>query len=142
MLTPYTGAGFRWNIQHRSAGTLAALNFDYYKIYIPLGLIGSYVPSKTVNISLDFEWMPDVLSMMSISTLKGAFWELKRMNNYMVQLPCLFTFANRWEFGLTPFWMLFGDGASIAVTNLGVGLDLDKQITNDWGGRVSLGVHF
>ncbi len=141
-LTPYTGAGFRWNIQHRSAGTLAALNFDYYKIYIPLGLIMNYVPNKIVNLGVDFEWMPDVLSMVSISTLKGAFWELKRMNNYLVQAPCLFTFGNRWELGFTPFWMQFGDGQSIAVTDNGIALDLDQQKTNDWGGRVSLGVHF
>lgn len=141
-MTVYTGAGFRWNIQHRNSGTLEELKLNYYKVYIPLGLLINYIPDKTVNIGLDFEWIPDVLSMASISTLSGAFWELKRKNNYLVQLPCMFTFARRYELSITPFWMHFEEGASLTVTDAGVDLELEKQQTNDWGGRVSLGVYF
>jgi len=141
-VTPYTGAGFRWNSQYRYPGTLPDLKCNYYKIYIPLGLLINYIPNQTLNIGLDFEWMPDVLSMVSFSSLPGSFWELKRKNNYLVQLPCMFTFARRYELSLTPFWMHFEEGDSTTITNGGVALGLEKQRTNDWGARVSLGVYF
>ena len=140
--TPYSGAGFRWNIQYRNPGQLSGLKFDYYKIYIPLGCLLNYLPNRNVNIGLDFEWMPDVLSMASISNINGAFWELERMYNYQVQLPCIFSFCGTWEVIVTPFWIHFWDGASISVTEAGLALDLTKQMTNEWGGRVSLGVRF
>ena len=142
LFTPYTGAGFRWNIQYRNPGALQSLKFNYYKIYIPLGFLLNYRPNSILDLGLDFEWMPDVLSMVSISSMKGSFWELVRMNNYQVQLPCLFHFANRWELSLTPFWYHFRDGKSTAVTSGGVPLNLQKQMTNDWGARISLGVYF
>ena len=141
-LTPYTGTGFRWNVQYRRPEALSGLKFDYYKIYIPLGLAINYAPNKLVNLGIDFEWMPDVLSMVSISNLTGSFWELERMNNYLVQIPCIFTFANRYELSVIPFWMQFRDGKSIAVTDLGLALDLEQQMTNDWGGRIAFGVRF
>lgn len=142
LFTPYTGAGFRWNIQYRNPGALQELKFNYYKIYIPLGFLLNYRPNSILDLGLDFEWMPDVLSMVSISSMGGAFWELVRKNNYQVQLPCLFHFANQWELSLTPFWYHFWDGESIAVTSGGVPLNLRKQMTNDWGARASLGVYF
>jgi hypothetical protein len=142
LISPYTGGGFRWNIQHRRSGELASLTFDYYKIYIPLGLLVNYLPHPAVNVGIDVEWMPDVLSMVSLSSLKGAFWKLERKNNYFVELPCLLTYANRWEFGIIPFWIRFADGDSTAKTESGIDLGLDNQFTNDWGGRISLGVHF
>ncbi len=140
--TPYTGAGIRWNIQYRNPGTLPGLKFNYYKIYIPLGFLLNYKPHPAINLGLDFEWMPDVLSMVSLSSLGGSFWELQRMNNYLVQVPCTFSFAKRYEVSLTPFWMQFVDGKSVAVTDAGIALGLQKQVTNDWGGRLSMGVHF
>lgn len=141
-VTPYTGAGFRWNIQYRRPGTLTGLKFNYYKIYIPLGLSLNYTPNKSIDLGLDFEWMPDVLSMISLSSLSGSFWELERMNNYLVQLPLIFTFANHYALHLIPFWMHFEDGASIAITDAGVALDLQKQITNNWGGKIACSVKF
>ena len=142
LLTPYTGAGFHWNRQHRYPGALAGLTFNYYKIYIPLGIVLSYVPCDRIHVALDFEWMPDILSMVSLSSMQGSYWQLKRMNNYMVQLPCRFTFAERYELTITPFWMHIEDGASTAVTSGGMPLGLDQQTTNDWGGRISFGVPF
>lgn len=140
--TPFTGAGFRWNMQYRNPGELSELKYDYFKIYIPLGFLLNYTPTQNISIGIDFEWMPDVLTMVSLSVLKGAYWELKRMNNYLAELPFTFRFYNRYEINLTPFWMHYNDGASIAETEVGISLNLDRQVTNDWGGRLSFGVHF
>lgn len=142
LFTPYTGAGFRWNIQYRNPGTLGELKFNYYKIYIPLGALLNYCPNSTLDLGVDFEWMPDVLSMISLSEMEGAFWELTRMNNYQVQLPCIFHLTPRWELSLVPFWYHFWDGESTAVTSTGLRLNLQKQMTNDWGLRANLGVDF
>lgn len=141
-LIPYTGNAFRWNAQYRNPGILKGLKYDYFKISIPLGFLIEYKPHRTVQVGLDFEWLPDVLSMVSLSTLNGSYWELNRLNNYIVQLPCLFSSCNRYEIGLTPFWMHFEDGSSVAVTDAGIALNLDKQITNNWGGRLFFGIRF
>jgi hypothetical protein len=140
--TLYTGGGFRWNRQQREEGALSALTFNYYKIYIPLGILLDYTFNETVNVGLDFTWMPDVLSMVSLSSMQGSYWELERMNNYQVEIPCLFTVACRYQVIFAPFWRHFWDGASTAVTNGGMPLDLDKQMTNNWGASLSLGVLF
>lgn len=141
-LTPFTGAGWRWNIQDRDSGVLSALTYEYYKIYIPVGAVLTYSPTDKVSLGIDFEWMPDILTMTSLSSLKGAYWELKRKNNYLVQIPLQFRINARFELSLIPFWMQFDDGASISETNIGIALNLENQITNDWGARLSLGIRF
>ncbi len=140
--TPFTGAGFRWNTQYRNPGVLSGLKYNYFKIYIPLGFLLDYSPTPMVSLGIDFEWMPDVLTMVSISSLKGSYWELERMNNYLIQIPCTFRFCSHYEISLVPFWMHFDDGASTAETDAGIALNLDKQVTNDWGGRLSFKVNF
>jgi len=143
VVTPYIGFGFNYNGQKKE-GVSPHVKYQYFKYYLPVGLILNYNLRRWITIGFGFEWLPDLDSTLTVSTFPGARFTLKRKNNqYFVEMPFMFRpdKRGRWEIALTPYWKRRKDGQSDLVAAL-LPLGYPKQTYTYWGGTLTFGYKF
>lgn len=144
-LSLYTGFGYHYLKQRLSPKSGDSLKFTYNEFYVPVGWLANYCVNSWFEIGIDFTWMPQVFSSVTIVPLGGARWSLKNtLTNFYVSLPHTFTFtkSRRFQIILNPFYEHWEDGHSTAKLSSGIALGLPKNMYNYYGVDVNFAYRF
>ena len=88
----YTGFGGRY-MQEPVKERGVRVVFDYTALYIPIGLSFEQHMGDWVSLGFNFQWSPQVFSVVHIAPLTGAQWGLTlQMINIYADLPLTFSF--------------------------------------------------
>lgn len=144
-LTLFSGFGYHYLKQKLSPKSGGSLRFTYNEFYVPLGILSNYCVNSWFTVGLDFTWMPQVFSSVSIVPQGGARWTLKdTLNNFYVSIPHTFTLteSKRFQLILNPFYEHWEDGHSTAKLPNGIALGLPKNTYNYYGIDVNFAYRF
>ena len=144
-ISPYTGFGYHYLRQKLSPSSGGSLRFRYNEFYVPLGFVSNYCFNSWFTAGLDFTWMPQVFSSVSIVPLGGARWSLKdTLANFYVSIPHTFTLTKnkRLQIILNPYYEHWEDGKSTAKLASGIALGLPKNVYNFYGIDVNFAYRF
>ncbi|GEM_PF-4716098 len=144
-LSLYTGFGYHYLKQRLSPKSGGSVRFIFNEFYVPLGWLGNYRANSWFTVGIDFTWMPQVFSSVSIFPLGGARWSLENsLTNIYVAIPHTFTLTNdnKFQIILNPFYVHWQDGHSTAKSSSGVALGLPKNLYNYYGVDVNFAYRF
>jgi len=144
-LSLFTGFGYHYLKQKLSPKSGGSLRFRYNEFYVPLGFVSNYCANSWFTVGLDFTWMPQVFSSVSIVPLGGARWSLENtLTNFYVSVPHTFTLTKnkRFQIILNPYYEHWEDGHSTAKLASGIALGLPKNSYNYYGIDVNFAYRF
>lgn len=139
-LTLFSGFGFR-TISHNVSYSNTLLPFlstqyNYYELYIPVGIIFRGDLSSNLTYSIRFQWSPQVFTSVRIAPQGGAYWSISRqLGNYLVEIPFTYAFdrCKRYNLVVSPYYERWNDGSSSAVTSGGTPLNLVSNTYDFYG---------
>ncbi len=142
-LTLFSGVGVRYLAEKVSVHS-ASLEMDYTEFYVPLGFLFENKVNSIFSWGCNFQWMPQVFSVVRLQPLSGAQWSLKnKLSNFFVEIPLTFNvYSDRLSIIVSPFFETWHDGRSTAKTKTGLVLGLPSNSYIFTGLNVSLGVSF
>lgn len=141
-LAIFAGFGGRYLPEEVSIGA-TSVDFNYVELYVPVGFVADYEFTSWFNVGLNFQWKPQVYADVDIEPLSGARWIIDRKtNNFFVEMPITFHDINHFSLIVSPFFEIWHDGATTAVTTTGLALGLPGNRYYFTGVNVNLGFSF
>lgn len=120
----FAGLGGRYMSEKVTVGRNSA-TFNYTHFYVPVGFLYDYDVNCWLNWGLNFQWRPQIYPTVQIILLDGSRWMVtKHIDNYYVDMPITFKFAEHFSCIVDPFFEIWHDGKSIAETLTRLALDL------------------
>jgi hypothetical protein len=144
-LTLFSGFAYRYLGETFKPKYRGSLSFGYNEFYFPVGFLSCYRANSVFSFGVDFTWMPQVYTTVSIVPLKGARWVItNRLDNFLVEAPFTFTLTknNRLLLILKPSYQYWKDGHSTAKLRNGIALGLPGNTYNFYGVDLTLGYSF
>ncbi len=141
LLTPYTGFGYRHLAHHVKPNSGSKIKLRYNEFFFPVGLQSVYDMYQWFSIGLDAVWMPQVFSTVTFNVVDGARWVIKNTyKNFNVSLPFYFHIerVTNLRVVLNPFFELWQDGRTTAITQFNDPLGLPKNTYTFWGIELNL----
>lgn len=146
LFTPYTGLGV--NIVEQTKQSIARQpcnKMAITSIYVPVGLLATYHPSRYFSIGIDYQFMPQVDTHEKISGYKGVRWELHEQEQHSIEIPMQFTFGRprfkHLQYRLIPFYRTYRYGSAKFTSSLGGSMDLAAQHAYEWGLRYEFAIY-
>lgn len=136
LLTLFSGFAYRYMGENFDPKHGKSLNFGYNEFYFPVGFLTDYRAYSWFCCGINFLWMPQVFSTVSIDPLKGTYWNItKQLDNFLVEIPLTFTLTKNKRFFLVvkPTYQHWQDGHSTAKTASGLKLGLPENTYNFYG---------
>lgn len=136
LVTLFSGFAYRYLGENFTPKDHSSLDFGYNEFYFPVGFLTCYKMQSWFSFGLDFTWMPQVFSTVSIVPLKGARWNLtNRLDNFLVEIPLNFALSQSRKFFLIikPTYQHWEDGHSTARLPSGLALGLPGNSYNYYG---------
>lgn len=143
--TLFTGLGFRYIDQKFTPDIGNKLHFRYNEFYVPVGFVSNYDVNSWFSIGANLTWMAQIFPTMTISSLHGARWTLKKtLVNFYAELPLTFGLPdnNTYQLTITPFYEHWQDGHSTAKLSNGVPLGIPRNTYNFYGVELNFGFCF
>lgn len=144
-LTLFSGFCFRYLGQHLTPKSGSSLRFKYNEFYVPVGMLTTYEANSWLSVGLNFMWMPQVFSSVSIVPLKGARWvTTNTLGNFYAEMPLNFAVTEDKRFLITfnPFYERWKDGPTTAKSSNGTHLGLPGNTYNFYGAELNFGYCF
>jgi len=140
----YTGFGFTYKNQFLNGFQPSTYKLNYYKYYIPLGLLLDLRVTDWFYFRFDFTWVPDIDPTVETSNFKQLRMELKHKQNFRVELPLVFLLGckRQWEINLVPFWRRDKDGRTKRSTICDDFVLLPEQVYSYWGAKLLFAYRF
>lgn len=145
LLTLFSGFAYRYIGQTLKPKHGSSLSFGYNEFYFPVGVMSGCDVKRWLSCGLNFTWMPQVYSTVSIVPLKGARWDITNtLANFLVELPLTFKLMQNERFlcVLKPSYQRWEDGHSTAKAPNGTTLGLPGNTYNFYGIDVNIGYAF
>jgi hypothetical protein len=108
-------------------------------------MLTSYEANSWITVGLNFIWMPQVFSSVTIVPLKGARWvTINTLSNVYAEIPLTFAVTEDKRFLITfnPFYEFWKDGHTTAKLSNGTHLGLPGNIYNFYGAELNFGYCF
>jgi hypothetical protein len=144
-ITLFSGFGYRHLEQKLKPKAGSTVRFNYNEFYIPVGILTNYDVLSWFSIGLNYIWMPQVFSSVTIVPLKGARWKTSnKMSNSYLEMPLTFdvTADKRFQITFSPFYERWHDGHTTAKLSTGTPLGLPGNTYNFYGAELNFGYCF
>lgn len=150
LVTLFTGVGYLYLWNNFNLGTTTTTGFNdlshiHNEFYIPVGFLAEHRYKDFFSFGVNFVWMPQVNSTVTLIPINGAQWILKKeYGNYLVEVPFNFFWGamRQFSFSAKPFYEYWKHGKSTAMTTSGIPLDIPEETYNYWGAEFNLGYKF
>ncbi len=142
MLTLFSGFGFRRNSE-KVIRLGNKVRFRYDEFYVPLGFLYRERMNAYAWIGINFHWMPQVFSSVTIHPLKGARWALNnKLGNFRGELPITMRMTENTFIVLEPFFEYWRDGHTSARSQAGTSLHVPGNTYLFAGIELNIGYSF
>lgn len=139
---PYTGYFYHYLNEDRNIENYERMTFIYKMPYIPFGFRFTNWRYEWFAWGLQYQYQIDVDPFLKISILHGAYWELDRSDDQLIEGLIIFKPSCDVSIWFTPFYRYSKTGDSVARTQSGLFLGIQEQTYHSVGAKVEFSYLF